>query len=297
MARKRSNVRNLDGSNIEDLVTQGLVNPFGIALDVVSGKMYWTDYGTKKIQRGNLDGSDIEDPVTQGLDTPLGITIGFPADPSVAMEDPDVSGQAMEDVNGDGVVDVQDLAQVGLQYGKTGANDADVNGDNVVNVDDFVLVAAVIDAQAAAAPAARVYVQSHFTAVQLRVWLEEARASRNTSLTYQRGIAVIEELLALMPPKETTLLANYPNPFNPETWIPYHLAHDADVKFTIYDTQGEVVRRLDLGYQQAGYYTDRSQAVYWDGRNTQGEPVASGVYFYHLSAGDYSAMRKMVILK
>ena len=98
-------------------------------------------------------------------------------------------------------------------------------------------------------------------------------------------------------PQLTQLLQNYPNPFNPETWIPYHLAHDADVQLAIYDTQGVVVRLFDLGHQAAGYYTDRTKAAYWDGRNQFGESVGSGVYFYHLSAVDYSAMRKMVILK
>ena len=98
-------------------------------------------------------------------------------------------------------------------------------------------------------------------------------------------------------PKETELLANYPNPFNPETWIPYRLAEDADVKFTIYDTNGEQVRRFDLGHQRTGHYTDRNRAVYFDGRNDAGKTVSSGVYFYHLSASDYSQTRKMLILK
>jgi flagellar hook assembly protein FlgD len=93
------------------------------------------------------------------------------------------------------------------------------------------------------------------------------------------------------------LLPNYPNPFNPETWIPYHLADDADVHLTIYDIKGMVVRQLDLGHQQAGHYTDRARAAYWDGRNNLGETVGSGVYFYHLQTGDFSAMRKMVIVK
>ncbi len=98
-------------------------------------------------------------------------------------------------------------------------------------------------------------------------------------------------------PKRNLLLQNYPNPFNPETWIPYHLASVADVKISIYDINGVLVRRLDVGYQQAGFYTGRTQAAYWDGRNQWGEFVVSGVYFYQLSAGDYSAVRKMVILK
>ncbi len=98
-------------------------------------------------------------------------------------------------------------------------------------------------------------------------------------------------------PAETELLPNYPNPFNPETWIPYRLAEDADVKLTIYDQGGQVVRSLNVGYRIAAIYESRSKAIYWDGRNGLGEQVASGVYFYHLSAGDYSATRRMVIVK
>ena len=98
-------------------------------------------------------------------------------------------------------------------------------------------------------------------------------------------------------PNETTLSANYPNPFNPETWIPYQLANPSDVVISIYDGRGQVVRRLELGHQRAGYYTNRSRAAHWDGRNDFGERVASGVYFYHLRADTLSLLRKMVILK
>ena len=105
------------------------------------------------------------------------------------------------------------------------------------------------------------------------------------------------QLLAALVPQETALLPNYPNPFNPEAWIPYQLANDADVTLTVYDMKGTPVRRFDLGYQAAGFYIDRTNAAYWDGRNEHGETVASGVYFYQLDAGDYTALRRMVILK
>ena len=107
----------------------------------------------------------------------------------------------------------------------------------------------------------------------------------------------LENLIAYEIPAETELLRNYPNPFNPETWIPYHLSEDADVKLTIYDISGEVVRDIDVGHQTAAKYDTRSKAIYWDGRNRFGEQVASGIYFYHLQAGDFSGTRKMVILK
>ena len=98
-------------------------------------------------------------------------------------------------------------------------------------------------------------------------------------------------------PEQTSLLPNYPNPFNPETWIPYQLAEPADVTVTIYDIQGHVVRHLDFGHQRAGGYQSKRHAAYWDGRNAQGEPVASGLYFYTLKAGDFSATKKMLIRK
>ena len=104
-------------------------------------------------------------------------------------------------------------------------------------------------------------------------------------------------MLSAIRPEETQLLPNYPNPFNPETWIPYHLANAGDVVITIYDMRGTVVRRLDLGHQREGYYASQSRAVYWDGRNDMGESVTSGMYFYQLQADNISLLRKMVILK
>ena len=118
-----------------------------------------------------------------------------------------------------------------------------------------------------------------------------------TAEDVKRGLIRLTELVAYEIPTETELLHNYPNPFNPETWIPYRLAEDAFVTLTIYNQTGQVVRTLEVGHQIASAYENRSKAVYWDGRNEFGEGVASGVYFYHLSAGDYSATRKMVILK
>jgi hypothetical protein len=99
------------------------------------------------------------------------------------------------------------------------------------------------------------------------------------------------------PITETKLLPNYPNPFNPETWIPYQLAADTDVQLRIYDISGTLVRGLVMGHQQAGYYVNRERAAYWNGRDENGEWVSSGLYFYQLRAGDYSAVKRMVILK
>jgi hypothetical protein len=107
----------------------------------------------------------------------------------------------------------------------------------------------------------------------------------------------LEELIAYEIPAETELLRNYPNPFNPETWIPFRLAEDSVVTLTIYDTAGRAVRSIDVGHKPAAVYESKAKAIYWDGRNDFGERVASGVYFYSLSAGDFSGTRKMLILK
>ena len=109
---------------------------------------------------------------------------------------------------------------------------------------------------------------------------------------FREGIANLEQLLASLLPKETLLLANYPNPFNPETWIPYRLAKPAEVSIAIRTAGGQLVRVLALGNQSAGIYQHRSRAAYWDGKNEVGEPVASGVYFYTLTAGDFTATPK-----
>ena len=200
------------------------------------------------------------------------------------------------DANNDGVVDLQDLVLVASNYGQTGTNSADINGDGVVNIDDLTTVAGAID-NAGAAPSVHPQMLELFTAADVKLWLSHARQLNLTDPTSLKGIRFLEQLLAVLIPKETVLLPNYPNPFNPETWIPYHLAKDADVTLTIYDMSGQVVRQFGLGYQAAGRYQSRSRAVYWDGRNEFSEQVASGVYFYHLSAGHFSATRKMVILK
>ena len=98
-------------------------------------------------------------------------------------------------------------------------------------------------------------------------------------------------------PTRTQLLVNYPNPFNPETWIPYHLSQDAEVVVRIYDVRGRIVRTLDMGFQSFGYYASRDKAAYWNGKTDTGETVSSGTYFYQIQAGDYTETRKMVILK
>ena len=204
--------------------------------------------------------------------------------------------QLTGDINGDGIINIQDLVLTASNLGKTGQNPADVNGDGSVNIQDLVLVAGALGTSAAA-PSLHPQSLETLTATEVKQWLSAAQHLDLTDTTSRRGILFLQQLLIMLTPKETALLANYPNPFNPETWIPYHLAKDADVTLHIYAVNGTLVRTLTLGYQAAGMYQSRSRAAYWDGKNEFGEPVASGVYFHRLTAGDFTATRKMLIRK
>ena len=168
-----------------------------------------------------------------------------------------------EDVNADGSVNIIDLLIVLSHRGENIKDfpDYDVNGDGTIDNEDVIEVLKNFDVGAA----------------------PQATAD-NSSLFGET-------------PEEDALLPNYPNPFNPETWIPYQLATGSDVRIFIYDARGTLVRRLDLGYQAEGYYLSRNRAAYWDGCNQTGERVASGLYFYQLEAGKHSPIRKMLILK
>ncbi len=201
-----------------------------------------------------------------------------------------------EDVNKDCLVNIQDLILVATKFGHGGGIAAAVNSDGRVDIIDLVLVAGSFG-DTAGAPAVYVDVQETFTASNIKQWLLEARTVKSTDSTFQHGILVLEQLLLIIHPQETALLPNYPNPFNPETWIPYQLAEPAEVVISIYSVGGTLVRTLALGNQPAGLYQNRNRAAYWDGKNKSGESVASGVYFYTFKAGDFTATRKMLIRK
>ena len=214
------------------------------------------------------------------------------------------------DVNRDGVVNLTDLILVASNYRNPDFADSvrfgvypDVNKDGVMDVKDLVAVAAEIDANAAAPTLRNNSVEiSNLTVKNLTQWIHLARQLEVQEPRIQKGIAVLEQILASLThsealPKETTLLSNYPNPFNPETWLPYQLAEGANVQIHIYDSSGRSVRTLDLGFQKNGFYLHKESAAYWDGRNNAGEKLASGMYFYQLIAGDYTATRRLVIVK
>ena len=199
------------------------------------------------------------------------------------------------DVNRDGVVNILDLIRVARQLGeRVPANSpVDINGDGVVNIFDLTLVAQGIGGAAAPAVAT-----GRADAATVEAWIALARLEDDGSIAFRQGIVNLQSLLAsLIVPRETALHPNYPNPFNPETWIPYQLAAPSKVTLTIYDMNGATIRHLEMGHRAAGLYRSRSRAVYWDGRNNRGESVASGLYFYTLRAGEFTATRKMLIKK
>ena len=222
--------------------------------------------------------------------------IGIDADVNAVYKRPP-DAVVSADVNSDGNVNVLDLILIASKLGNAGANlVADVNEDGVVNILDLILAAGMFEGTAAA-PSAQPQAPETLTAVEVQGWLTDARVLEVKDPIMKRGFLVLEQLLVALTPKETELLSNYPNPFNPETWIPYRLAKDANVTLTIYDGSGQVVRTLDVGHRIAAAYENRSKAIYWDGRNDVGEQVASGIYFYTLTTRDFSATRRMVILK
>ena len=267
----------ITGLNAARLSTQG-VSGTGLLLQVrfkakAAGE---TELALDKFQFGSTTGDNI----------PAG-----PHEIRINVEE----GLPTGDVNRDGVISILDLILVAQQLGRRvpAGSPVDINGDGVVSILDLIRVAQGI----AGSPAAPAAGAKSVDAAMIEAWIAHARLEDDGSVAFKQGIENLQNLLASLIPEETALLRNYPNPFNPETWIPYRLAEDAFVTLTIYDGAGQVVRTLDVGHQIAAVYENRSKAIYWDGRNGLGEQVASGVYFYHLSAGVYSATRKMAILK
>ena len=205
------------------------------------------------------------------------------------------------DVNADGTTNVLDLILVAQHLGEDASANpqSDVNGDGTINVLDLIVVAQHLGEPAnAAAPFYVTGIETlELDPAAIQMWIAQAEAKNDDSLAFQQGIENLQRLLASLLPEKTALLPNYPNPFNPETWIPYDLAEAADVTVHIYTADGALVRTLVLGHQVAGIYESRTRAAYWDGKNEVGESVASGVYFYTLTAGDFMGTRKMLIVK
>ena len=219
-----------------------------------------------------------------------------------------ISAEGVEpsgDVNQDGVVNILDMILVAQNLGQKPPSNprVDVNKDGQVNTLDLVFVAERLGEQVAAAPSQMDVIQSSAASPKeiiaghraLRALEAIPEKSRNVEITIQFLRLWLEN--ANLSVSETKLLPNYPNPFNPETWIPYQLAEASDVSVKIYDIGGRLVRRVSVGFKPVGYYLTRERAVYWDGRNDIGESVSSGVYFLQFVAGDYTTTQQVVIVK
>ena len=214
------------------------------------------------------------------------------------------------DVNRDGIVNIADLVSVASNSTDPDLDALtrtniypDVNDDGVVDLIDLLLVAAHIGSDTAAPALTKNSIEtSNFTVQKLTQWIQLAKQLDVEMPNLQTGISTLERLLTLLNDVETShittaLMTNYPNPFNPETWIPYQLAAPAEVSISIHCVNGKRIRTLALGHIPAGIYHDKARSVYWDGRNEFGESVASGVYFYRFTADDYTATGKMIVQK
>ena len=203
------------------------------------------------------------------------------------------------DVNSDGIVDIEDLLLVSKNFGQDTHiyPDVDVNKDGSVDIIDLLLVSVHLGESCyTSAPKSNFTItQRHIDSISER--LIEAYQQDDGSGVFHDGIANLEALIDNRLPEQATLLPNYPNPFNPETWIPYDLARDSDVNISIYDIRGKIIRKIPIGFQKAGSYRTKEQAAYWDGYNSSGERVANGVYFYSLNTNHIKATRKMTIQK
>ncbi len=211
------------------------------------------------------------------------------------------------DISGDGNITAYD-ASLALQY-VVGLIEllleqqyaADVTGDNIVTALDAALIlqysAGLITefpkGQSSIAPALNPKSQDKL--------LIEAIEQLETVFLNKKQRQVLDQLKQLgsqrMIPPHTALLPNYPNPFNPETWIPYHLAQDSNVIIRIYNIKGELIRTINLGEKNAGVYTSRNKTAHWNGRTQTGEGAASGIYYYTIQTSNFTATRKMVLVK
>ena len=209
------------------------------------------------------------------------------------------------DVNQDGTVNILDIILVAQNLGQKPPSNPriDANNDGQVNILDLVFVAERLGEKVVSAAPSLVDIKPTTSNTKDIIVIQRAlrelesvpEKSPNVRITIQFLRHWLEN--ANRSVQETKLLPNYPNPFNPETWVPYQLAEAADVSMRIYDVGGRLVRTISLGFKPVGYYLTRERAVYWDGRNDIGESVSSGVYFLQFVAGDFAATQRVVIVK
>ena len=313
----------LDGTNVQRIKAPKIA-PLHIAIDTARQKLYWIN-SRGNIQRANRNGKKTQNVVT-GLDAPKHLAIdatggklywinqqdSYWRNAQGSLWHSDHNGQNKEillsDLGALGGIAVADgklywTEQTGRESGKI--RRAALDG---TAIEDLVTLARSVPVSVAVDTVGRKLYWTNARGKIQRSSLNGKRIQNVVSglgapASIGLGIALGDAVSPAAPVKHaaasvaTGLHPNYPNPFNPETWIPYHLAEPADVILHIYAIDGALIRTLALGYQPSGTYQSRHRAAYWDGRNEHGEAVASGVYFYTLKAGDFTATRKMLIRK
>ena len=267
---------NFNGSNFQPNLIKGLSTPKSLALDVARGKVYWTEKTGRRngrIRRANLDGRNVElvknltgVPRGLALDSVNGkiyLTNAYGKIQRLNLNSSNFQPNLITGLESpEGIV--VDAVNRKLYWTEKGSiRRANLNGKNIENI---------------------------VTGVNSPANIALSLMSTHTAIA--TAPAMLQGL-----PDETRLYSNYPNPFNPETWIPYQLSKPAAVILHIYAVDGRRIRTLALGHHPAGVYQRKSRAAYWDGKNEVGEPVASGVYFYTLTAGDFTETKKMLIRK
>ena len=209
------------------------------------------------------------------------------------------SEKLIGDVNFDNEVNIFDLVMVASEFGKIEGNlKGDINLDGLVNIFDLVLVARNFGKSFAVAPSIVQKIRLNSAEIQnIAFAIDYLKLNNSHSDAEETILHVLESILTKTLPKQSRLLPNYPNPFNPETWIPFRAAKDGNASVTIYDINGTIIRFLPIGYVLAGNYLGPDKAIYWNGKTDAGEYVSSGTYFYQIKLVDYTETRKMIIVK
>ena len=203
-------------------------------------------------------------------------------------------GALIGDINEDGIVNIFDLVIAVGSFRKMGTDlVGDVNGDNLVNIFDLVIIAGSFGQLLVSPSTASEIMLTTQQKRDLALIVDQLLVNSQRSVTEEVALRWLQSVLTERLPTTTQPLANYPNPFNPDTWMPFELGQDAEVIIRIYDVKSQLIRQLELGMVTAG----RGRSAYWNGETDKGEVAASGIYFYQLQAGNYIKTRKMVILK
>ena len=303
---------NLDGSSLQTLATS-LSVPTGIALDAAKDQLYWTNT-SGRVKRVNVNGKQNQ-ALIKNLKAPSNITLDIAGgklywtEASERIRRANLNGKSLQNIASD-LDPISGIAIAGQKIYWTEVTSggggkirrANLNGSNANTLAKLwhAPLSIAIDPVGNKlywTESNRRIRRANLNGKQIQNVVSGLSTPINIVLGSARDAPAAAPTQVAEIPDQTVLLANYPNPFNPETWIPYQLAKVGDVKITIYDVRGIVVRRLELGHQPQGFYTSQSRAAYWDGRNNQGERVASGIYFYQLETDTISSTRKMLILK